>query len=163
MVLKIIYTFFIGILLATFVGVGIAAFYTGPKFPEPPAILKYCSPDITQSVSKYAEFKKDAESYDKTLQNYQQQSQVYNRNVSIVSLIAALIIVILSLTFFKSILVIADGLLLGGVVSLLYSIVRGFQSEDNMFRFFVVAVGLVVSLILGYIKFIKGNEAKVKK
>ncbi|HVA96333.1 MAG TPA: hypothetical protein VND99_01640 [Candidatus Acidoferrales bacterium] len=160
MILKVIYIFFIGILLATFVGVGIAAFYTGPKFPDQPALLKYCAPEIAQSASKYAEFKKDAQAYDFKVQQYQLESQVYNRNVSIVSLIAAIIIVILSLTFFKKILVIADGLLLGGVVTLLYSIIRGFQSEDNMFRFFVVTVGLVVSIWLGYIKFISKQKAK---
>lgn len=158
MILKVIYTFFIGFLLATFVGVGIAAFYTGPKFPEPPALLKYCSPEIAQSASKYAEFKKDAENYDKTLKDFQQQSQIYNRNVSIVSVTAAIIIVVLSLTLFNKILLIADGLLLGGVVTLLYSIIRGFQSEDNMFRFFVVTVGLIVSLTLGYLKFIRKQQ-----
>lgn len=160
MILKVIYTFFIGILMATFVGVGIAAFYTGPKYPEPPALLKYCSPEIAQSASKYEEFKKDAQAYDARVQQYQMQSQVYNRNVSIVSVIAAIIIVILSLTLFKKILVIADGLLLGGVLSLLYSIIRGFQSEDNMFRFFVVTVGLAISLWLGYIKFIAKRKEK---
>ena len=54
-----------------------------------------------------------------------------------------------------SILFIADGLLLGGVLTLLYSVIRGFGTEDNMFRFVVVSVGFAISLFLGYVKFIQ--------
>ncbi|OGM12071.1 hypothetical protein A2Z22_03180 [Candidatus Woesebacteria bacterium RBG_16_34_12] len=154
MILKLIYTFLIGIFLAVFVGVGIAAFYPGPKFPEQPILLKYCSPEITKDAVQYAEFKSQAEKFDKEEKEYQKQSQIYNRNVSIVSLVASIVIVIASLTFFRTILLIADGLLLGGVLTLIYSVMRGFGSEDNMFRFIVVSVGLFISLFLGYIKFI---------
>ena len=160
MILKIIYTFFIGIFLSTFVSVGIAAFYTGPKFPDQPAMLKYCSPDIAQSAEKFAEFKTQAEAFDNKVTMYQKQSQIYNRNVSILAVLAAIIIVIASLTLFKTILVIADGLLLGGVLTLLYSVMRGFGTEDNMYRFIVVSIGLVLSLVLGYIKFIRKGEKR---
>lgn len=40
MVIKIIYTIFIGVLFAIFVGVGIDAFYPYPKEPDYPAELK---------------------------------------------------------------------------------------------------------------------------
>lgn len=155
MILRLIYTFFVGIFLALFIGVGIAAFYTGPKAPNMPEILKYCSPDIVQNNQKLNEFQTQAQKFDKAERLYQQQAQIYNRNVSIISIIAAIIIVIASLTLLKTILLLADGVLLGGVLTLLYSIVRGFGTEDNMFRFIVVSIGLIISLSLGYIKFIK--------
>lgn len=155
MVLKLIYTILIGIFLAVFVGVGIAAFYPGPKFPEQPLLLKYCSPEIAKDAAQYAEFKSQAEKFDETEKVYQAQAQVYNRNVSIIAIIASIIIVIASLTLFRTILLIADGLLLGGVLTLIYSVLRGFGTEDNMFRFIVVSVGFLVSLVLGYVKFIK--------
>ncbi len=154
MIIKIIYTFLIGIFLAVFVGVGIAAFYPGPKFPEQPAFLKYCSPEGLR-VDNTSEYKSQIDNFDKEEKEYQIQSQLYNRNVSVASLIASIIIVITSLTLFKKILVIADGLLLGGVITLIYSVLRGFGSEDNMFRFLVVSVGLFISIFLGYVKFIK--------
>lgn len=158
MILKFIYTIFLGVFLATFVGVGIAAFYVGPKYPEQPVILKYCSPEITKDITKYQEFKKQAEKFDKEEKLYFASSQTYNRNVSIYSLIGAIILVVASLTLFRKILLLADGLLLGGVLTLLYSVVRGFGTEDNMFRFLVVSAGLIISLVLGYIKFIKPKE-----
>lgn len=155
MVLKLIYTFLIGIFLAVFVGVGIAAFYPGPKFPEAPAIVKYGSPEIIKGGEQSAETKELIEKFDKEEREYQTKSQIYNRDVSVYALIASIIIVIASLTLFRTILLIADGLLLGGVLTLIYSVIRGFGTNDNMFRFVVVSFGLFISLILGYVKFIQ--------
>lgn len=124
-----------------------------------PTILKYCSPEIAQSAEKFSTFTTQSEQFDKAEKVYRISSGLYNRNVSIAAIIAAIIFVVLSLTLLKTILFLADGVLLGGVLTLLYSIVRGFNTEDNMFRFIVVAVGLVIVLFLGYIKFIRQKEA----
>jgi hypothetical protein len=43
-------------------------------------------------------------------------------------------------------------------LTLIYSVIQGFGTEDNMFRFLVVSAGLFISLVLGYIKFIKPKE-----
>jgi uncharacterized membrane protein len=158
MVLKLLYTFLIGIFFAVFVGVGIAAFYPQPKFPEQPTLLKYSPPEITKDTSESAKYKVEAEKFDRAQRKFQEQLQLYNRNVSIIALVASIIIVIASLTLVRTILLIADGLLLGGVLTLIYSVIRGFGTDDNMFRFIVVSVGLLVSLFLGYVKFIKSEK-----
>jgi hypothetical protein len=155
MILKLIYTFLIGIFLAVFVGVGISAFYHEPKFPEQPVILKYCSPDMIKDATQGAEFTSQIAQFDKEEKSFQEKSQIYNRNVSIIAIIASIVIVIASLTLFQSVLLIPDGLLLGGVLSLIYGVLRGFGTTDNMFRFIVVSIGLFVSLFLGYMKFIQ--------
>lgn len=156
MVLRFVYTIFIGVLLATFVGVGIAAFYPGPKSPEPPLSIKYCPPKDEISP----EVRQEQEKFDAESRVFMEKNKIYNRDVSIISLVAAIIILIVSLTFAKTIQVIADGLLLGGVLTLIYSIIRGFASGDNMFRFIVVTIGLMISLILGYLKFIQPSKEK---
>ena len=144
--------------MAVFVGVGIAAFYPEPKYPEPPVAVKYCSPDIDKATGMSAESKAEIEKYDKEEKDFQIKSKKYNRDVSIIALIASILIVIASLTFFKKILLIADGLLFGGVLALLYSVIRGFGTDDNIFRFIVVSIGLSVSLFLGYVKFIQPTK-----
>lgn len=154
MILRYIYTLFIGIFLAVFVGVGISAFYEGPKYPEMPSVLKYCSMEVKEA-EQYADFKIQAEIFDKAEKVYREQSQDYSRNVSAISVIAAVILVITSLTLLRKILLIADGILLGGVLTLLYGTIQGFQTENTKFLFIIVSVGLAISLILGYIKFIK--------
>lgn len=157
MILKFIYTLFIGILLVLFVGFGIAAFYEEPKYPEYPARLQYSKPayDLEKQTSEEAQLREEQIKFDKTQKDFQKELETYNRNVSVIGLVAAILYLIISLLLAKKLLLISDGLLLGGVFTLLYSIVRGFASHDNKFQFITVAIGLIISLVLGYIKFIK--------
>lgn len=154
MTLKLLYTLLIGIFVAVFVGVGIAAFYPALKYPEPPVSMKYGYSEPEKDGQISDETKIEMERYDQEQKDFQIKSQTYNRNVSILALVFSIVIVVISLTLFKKIYLIADGLLLGGVLTLLYSVIRGFGSDDNMFRFIVVSAGLIISLFLGYVKFI---------
>jgi len=160
MTLKLLYTILIGIFVAVFVGVGIAAFYPQLKYPEAPVSMKYGYTEPQKDGKISEEAKAEMEKYDREQKEFQIKSQNYNRNVSILALVFSIVIVVISLTLFKKIYLIADGLLLGGVLTLLYSVIRGFGSDDNMFRFIVVSVGLMVSLFLGYVKFIAPMEKK---
>ena len=162
--IKIIYTFFIGVLLAIFVGVGIAAFYPEPKQPERPMLLKlYKLPtDPSADPAILAQIQEAQEQYDVVMETYTEQLNHYNRDVSIISLVSAILILILSLTLTRKLLVVADGLLLGGVITLLYSVVRVFGSGDDKLRFGIVTVGLAISLLLGYLEFTKKSKNKTK-
>lgn len=157
MALKIIYTFFVGILVAVFVGVGIAAFYPEPERPETPTTLKiYKLPaDPTADPEILARIQQEQEAFDIQLKAHQEKMHEYNKNVSIIALVFAVIVLILSLSFAGKLMVVADGLLLGGVITLLYSVIRVFDSGDDKLRFGIVAIGLLVALVLGYSKFIK--------
>lgn len=161
MLLKTAYTFFIGLLFAVFVGVGIAAFYDSPKPPEYPSSLKQPYPSSQQSTESAA-LLREQERFDKKEKEFETANTIYNRNVSIASLVFAILAVVISILFMKKLLIISDGLLLGGVFTLLYSIARGFQAQDNKFRFVVVAISFGIVLFLGYIKFIK-NSLPIKK
>jgi hypothetical protein len=153
-VLIFIYSIFIGVLFATLVGVGIAAFYTQPKPPEYPSALKIPREGgLNQPV--FEELKGEQEQYDRLEKAFQNQMEVYNRNVSIVAIIASIITLVVSLTLFDKILLIADGLLLGGVLTILYSIIRGFGSGNNKFQFIIVSTSFVIALFLGYLKLAK--------
>jgi magnesium-transporting ATPase (P-type) len=100
--------------------------------------------------------------FDEKSKDFQKQSEAYSRNVSIIALLASIVMLVLSLTMFKQITIIADGLLLGGVLTLAYSVIRGFGSNDDMVRFMVVSASLIVALTLGYIKFVKNFEKMSK-
>lgn len=162
--LEVIYTFFIGILVAVFVGVGIAAFYPQPKEPDYPATLKVFNPQIQPDKPTTASAKLLAEQqkYDVEIKLFQKKLGVYNRNVSIMALIGAIISLTISITYLKNLRVLADGMMLGGVFTLLYSVVRIFESGDDKVRFVVVSVGLTFALILGYIKFIKNSQQNLR-
>ena len=154
MVLKFIYSIFIGVLFATLVGVGITAFYPEPKPPEYPSALKIPREGgLNQPV--FQELKGEQEEYDKLERAFQGQMEIYNRNVSIIAVIASIVTLVVSLTLFKKLLLIADGLLLGGILTILYSIIRGFGSGNNKFQFIIVSIAFIISLFLGYIKLAK--------
>lgn len=133
--------------MATFVGVGVAAFYPGPKQPEWPMRQEFTDSKCNPTAEEI-QFEKDQ-------RVFQNLNKLYSRNVSIITLIFSVIILVISLTFIAKLPLISDGLLLGGLFTQLYSIMRGFESEDNKFRFIAVSVGLVTSLIVGYLKFLK--------
>ncbi len=154
MFLKLIYTFFLSLLIALFVGLGIDAFYPGPTAPDYPSVLNLAKPEC----ENYAELKAEQEKFDQAQKDFNDKSKTYNRNVSIISLASAIIVMIASFAFLPKIKMIADGILLGGVFTTAYSIIRGLMSEDSHFRFLVVTVGLIIALVLGYIKFIKTKE-----
>ncbi|MCR4326061.1 MAG: hypothetical protein NUV52_00195 [Candidatus Roizmanbacteria bacterium] len=149
--LKFIYTVFVGVLIATFIGLGIDTLYPAPEFPM------YSGMSYKQNVSEIErnKYEQEQEAYQKKNEQYQQDMKVYNRNVSMIALAAAVVTLAVGLLFSKNLLVIADGAMVGGIFTLLYSVIRGFQADDAQFRFVLVTVGLVIALVLGYLKFIR--------
>ncbi len=160
MAIKFIYTFFLALLMALFVGLGIDAFYPGPKYPEYPIELELAMQKPECNCQESDEIRAKRKEITIAQKDYQEESKIYNRNVSIISLAASIIILILSLTLLAKIEMIADGILLGGVFTNAYGIIRGLMSEDSRFRFVIVVIGLAVALALGYIKFIKPKTKK---
>ncbi len=154
MITKFVYTVFLALLVALFVGLGISAFYPGPKEPAMPVALEAEKPGCEDT----AELKSLREQYNLAQQNFAEKFKAYSRNVSAISIISAIIILVASLTLLSKIKMIADGILLGGVFTTVYSIIRGLMSEDTKFRFLIVSIGLIIALVLGYIKFIKPKE-----
>lgn len=159
MVIKFVYTIFLALLVALFVGLGISAFYPGPKEPAFPVQLEAEKPGCEET----ADLKNMREDYNRSQQNFTESFKSYSRNVSVLSITAAIIILVASLTLLSKIKMIADGILLGGVFTAIYSIIRGILSEDTKFRFLIVTIGLLIALVLGYIKFIKPKEEAEKK
>ncbi|HEV7952227.1 MAG TPA: hypothetical protein VGO98_02530, partial [Candidatus Saccharimonadales bacterium] len=93
--LRFVYTFFLGLIIALFVGLGISVFYPAPKMPEyPHSVTPADMPMVESKVS--AEDLQAQRDYEVAYKNYDQQSQTYHRNVSIVSLAFAVIFVIVS-------------------------------------------------------------------
>lgn len=161
MLIKYVYIVFLGLILATFVGVGIAAFYKGPVYPETPVSLKYARPYPESTMATpSADYIKEQEAFDAKSKKFQTATENYNRYVSMIALGFAIAMLVISLVFFKKIPVIADGVLLGGVLTLGYSVVRGFNTNDDVYRFLVVGAGLITAMVLGYLKFVKPQSQK---
>lgn len=146
-VLTIVYTLFLGIILALFVGVGIQTFYPQPEFP-PSIETAVPDPDATE-----AELRKQGAESEEAFRQFEEDSKAYNRNVSTISLVAAVSFLALSLLLEKRNRVITNGIMLGGLFTLLYSFGRGLASGDSTMTFIAVTIGLAVVLFLGYRRF----------
>jgi hypothetical protein len=154
MIVKFIYTIFLGVLVALFIGLGIDTFYPTPERPEYPVELR----SVTPEEEKSAEFNQLRDQYEKKQQQYEDKMDGYNKNVSIIAIASSILLLVVSLVFLGQIKIIADGVLLGGVFTAIYSIIRGLMTDLSQFRFLIVTIGLLIALTLGYIKFVRQDR-----
>lgn len=155
--LKVLYTIFLALLIAFFYGLGVSAFYPSPKSPDYPVSLENAK---TEPVNFTEDQKKDERELESAMKKYEEEMKVYNRNASMMNLTLAVISLVISFLFIHKIFLISDSLLLGGIFTLAYSIILGLTTEDARYRFIVVTIGLVVTLVVGYFKYIKPRVEK---
>lgn len=155
--IRYIYMFFVGLFLAIFVGMGIAVFYQAPAQPQEPAVMSYIGKEGPTEAQQ-----QEIDRFNAVQRSFDQSMMRYNRNVSIIVLVIAVIILAVALIFTEKLGVIANGILLGGIFTLLYGIGRGMASDSNKFRFLVAAVGLAVTLFLGYTRFVNQQFTTAK-
>jgi hypothetical protein len=153
-VMKIVYTFFLGALLALFVGLGIDTFYPGPEMPEYPAELQY-KPGQDELTAEQQQLERE---YAERSEQWRDEQNIYNRNVAIVSLAAAVLLLAASLALERRNKVLTNGIMLGGLFTLIYAIGRSFASQETRMTFAAVAVGLVVVLFIGWRRFFQDRE-----
>lgn len=154
--IKYIYMFFVGLFVAVFIGTGISVFYPAPKEPTPPVwMMRSENAQITETE------RQEEIAFNVSQRKWEEQMTVYNRNVSIIALVCSILLLIVSLTLNVKLGVVGDGLLLGGIFTLIYGIGRGMATDNNQYRFIVSAVGLAVTLILGYLKFANPKKSSV--
>lgn len=150
--IKYIYSVFLGLLIAIFVGVGISVFYQQPTQPKFPSDISY-----SQKEPSEEQLAKEKQ-YNVAMDEWNEKMKPYNRNVSIMALIAAVVLVAIGLAMGDRAKIIADGIMFGGVFTLLYSLIRGFMSSNTKYSFLVVTVALITVIALGYMKLIKPHE-----
>lgn len=152
--LTFIYTLFLGVLLAIFIGVGVNTFYPTPEGPEYPTELQsYAKEPTEEQIAQQRAFDEQVRAHEESL-------QPYSRNVSIITLSAAVILLGLSMYLERrKIAVLADGVMLGGLFTLLYALGRGFASQDSKYTFVVITIALALVLYLGYHRFVRPHPA----
>ncbi len=151
--LKTLYALAIALLVVAFVGFGISAFYPAPKPPGyQPGLLFDEGPEATEEEKQLmVEEQKKQEAFQKQLSDY-------NRVVASISIVLAVLLLVGCLLWISGVPVIGSGTTLGAVFTLLYGLIRALMTEDEMFRFVAVAIGLVALLTLAYWRFIRSKE-----
>ncbi|KUG52108.1 MULTISPECIES: hypothetical protein [Kocuria] len=149
-VLRTVYTFFLGVLLALFVGLGIATVHPGPEEPEPPRSIA-----LAQETRELTpEEQQQWVGYELERRAWEDEFMRHSRDVGVLALVASVLLLAVSLAVERRRPVLAHGILLGGLFTLLHSVVRSMISQDTLAAFGVVTVALVVVLYLGYRRFV---------
>ncbi len=166
----------IAVVFVFFVGIGIDTFYKEPEFEdfceeklfEPfPRALKI--PEECAFVQPSEELKKECtekegeirqkfddegcvESYSCETCNkeYRDVLDVYNRNVFIIAVIIGIVTLIVGLTL--QIPSASSGLMGGGILSIVYGIIRYWSALHDYGRFIILGIALGVLIWLGYKK-----------
>ena len=147
--MRIVFTFFVGAILALFIGFGIHTFYPPPEPPDTSLVELKASPSDAELKSAAAARK----AYDTAYQSY-------SRNVSIASMGGAVLLLALSLGLERRNKVMANGILLGGLFTLVYGVARGFVSRDTTTLFITLTVALALVMILGFRRFRRTGGAQ---
>jgi len=78
----------------------------------------------------------------------------------IILLVCATIILAVSLFLPEHQGALSNGILLGGVFTMIYAVGMTVSSNASVLRFVVVAIALAVTIAIGYLKFVRGRAAK---
>ena len=133
-ILQMIYSFFLGLVVVGFVGVGVHTFYPPPRLnpSEDPTYYERMRP----------------------------VQDAWMLNTSIILLVCATIILVVSLIRAERQLVIANGLLLGGLLTMIYAVGRSLGGDaPSIPRFLVIAAALVITVAVGWLKFVRRQPA----
>jgi hypothetical protein len=149
-IMRTVYTFFLGLLLALFVGLGVATVHPGPEEPAPPPAVA----TARETGELAPEEQQQWTAYERDREAWEVEAMRHSRDVGVAALVASVVLLAVSLAVERRRPVLAHGVLLGGLFTLLHSVVRSLISQDTIASFAVVTVALVVVLYLGYRRFV---------
>jgi hypothetical protein len=173
-VMKVLYWIFLATLIVLFVGWAMAAWYPMPTWeteypnveryvgtavPPLPDELKLLSP--AQQRAKFEQYRAEVarrkaleDGNEKRERALGKKVERHNRAVALTALVISVVIVGFGIGLSRPLPVIAEGLLLGGLFTLIYSIGWSFVASPKV-AVIPVGVGLVITIYLGYRRFVR--------
>jgi hypothetical protein len=167
--LQIIFSFFLGLMVLAFIGVGVNTFLQSPAERVQPEMdeiqrqmdavnLKSKGRDL--DVTQQAEMDRLSEKQNALQRGIQEEMKLWARNTSIVLVLFATLVMAVSLVRSEQLRALSNGLLLGGLFTMLYGTGWVIFSGNSTARFVVIAFALLVAIALGYLKFVRERLVK---
>ncbi len=168
--LQVIFAVFLGLMIAVVVGVGAYTFYSPPaqELEERVDALheqefdlgcpdEECTRDLTQAErDELNELRAEIRDLEKQIE---EQRSTWLQRTSLVLIVIATALMATSLLLGESVAVMSNGILLGGLFTMVYGVGWGLASDSSVTRFLVLLTALAISLALGYLKFVRGRSA----
>ncbi|MGD2121769.1 MAG: hypothetical protein PVJ76_08490 [Gemmatimonadota bacterium] len=164
--LRTIFSFFLGLMLVAFAGVGVYTFYPPPEeftlqireLNRREEMIRDSRPADQLTEEDRAQIRElNQERY--ALEDALREAQrPWGRTTSIILMVTATLAMAVSLIRADQLPVISNGLLLGGVFTMLYGVGWIIATDVSKARFGVMAVALVITLALGYLRFVRSGK-----
>jgi hypothetical protein len=167
--LQTIFSFFLGLMVLAFVGVGVNTFYPSPaeKYVKQMRETSRRQEALNRQAVPGSMTAADAARLDSLAAkqdaiNEQQQAEMkdWARVTSIILVLFATLALAVSLILSEQLRVISNGLLLGGLFTMVYGVGWVIFSGNSVARFWVILFALIVAIGLGYLKFVRGRKEK---
>lgn len=161
--LQTIFSFFLGLMLTAFLGVGVYTFHPPAKQPDlriqeldrREQAIRIKSPQDDLSVADRDEVQRITEERNKLYDESQARREAWGRSTSIILVALATMVMAVSLVRADQLPVISNGLLLGGVFTMVYGVGWIIATDTSVARFAVMTVALAITLGLGYMRFVR--------
>lgn len=161
--LQTIFSFFLGLMVTVFVGVGVYTFH--PPNLEPQRQIRDINrqeqgiqagrPASELTDDDRAELQKLADQRNQIADANEGEREAWGRSTSIILIVFATLVMAVSLVRAEQLPVISSGLLLGGVFTMVYGVGWIVATDISMARFVVMTVAFAITLALGYVRFVR--------
>lgn len=165
--LQTIFSFFLGLMVLAFVGVGVNTFYPSPsdrfdqqrrELSQRQEMLDHRAAPGSYSAAEQAQLDSLISRRGILDERQQMEMKAWARVTSIVLVLAATVVLVISLLRSEQLRVISNGLLLGGLFIMVYGVGFVVFSGNSVTRFWVILFALAVAIGLGYVKFVRGRR-----
>jgi len=168
--LQTIFSFFLGLMVLAFIGVGVNTFYPSPAETHQKQMqelqrqrdeLNLRTEGRSLDTAKQAEMDRLIAEQNALQRTIEAEEKGWARVTSIILVVFATLVMSVSLVRSEQLRVLSNGLLLGGLFTMIYGVGWVVFSGNSVVRFAAMAFALAVAISLGYVKFVRGRAKAV--
>lgn len=162
--LQTLFAIFLGLMVTAFVGVGVYTFYPSPdahyrdritSLDRQQQAIRNSRPENALTPADRAQIQKVTDERNRVQDTSRAATEAWGGRTSIILVALATLAMAISLTAAAQLPVISNGLLMGGVFTMLYGVGWVIVSGTSTTRFIVMSFALVITLALGYVRFVR--------
>ncbi len=159
--LRTIFAFFLGLMLTAFVGVGVYTFHPPPEqfdrelrdVRRRESAIRASRPSDQLSTAERDEIQKLEVRREELATAAAEARKPWGRSTSVILIVFATLAMAVSLVRADQLPGISNGVLLGGLFTMLYGVGWIIATDTSMIRFLVITAALAITLGLGYVRF----------
>lgn len=161
--LQTIFSFFLGLMLTAFVGVGAYTFHPPPtalrdqvnELSRKEQAVRGFRPEEQLTAADREALQQLSAERERVQEERQAADREWGKSTSIIIIVLATLAMAFSLVRADQLPVLSNGLLAGGVFTMLYGIGWIIASDQSVARFIVITIALALTIVLGYFRFVR--------